>query len=171
MDIVTIGVGGMFTMMYVGISMMILHNLQTFASLSSSLIYVLTPFVLGSVATSGYLIKRNKDYEQVFNNLNSELGKNALSDKTKDAYEEEQDIEFEIELTIQKITNIKVELQEQKRIMETLPTDSSKEEKTIHTTLSNKNVYSDNFLNTSTVNPDQEETKGRSLVLKRSNNN
>lgn len=83
---------------------------------------IIEPFILlaiGIVCGSVYMLKRNRDYKKVFNNLNSGLGENALEenlDKTfESALEEQKQIEEQIETQIRDISLAEVGLQECRR--------------------------------------------------------
>lgn len=54
---------GFITMMYGAIPTLILKNYVTFSSL-----FTFIPFIIGVVGVNGYIIKRNKDYKEVFSN-------------------------------------------------------------------------------------------------------
>lgn len=76
---------------------------------------VLSPFVIGSSATCGFMIKRNKEHKKAFKSLNSQLGENALDESYKkddDAYEEKKEIESLIEAQISEISLAEVLLKE-----------------------------------------------------------
>ena len=64
-----------------------ISELVTYQSVLTS---VLAPFIVSAVITSGYMIKRNRNYTKAFHNLNKKLGKNALSNNKKTVYEEEK---------------------------------------------------------------------------------
>ena len=128
--------GGLFIMTYGQMPLLIVSDYLA----SSSLISIFVPFVGGIVGFSGYMLKRNKDYINAFNHLNNELGENALPDKIKNAYEEQQDIDAKIENKIREISMVEIQLQEQKRINESFSTDSSKKEQTMESVVSKKHT-------------------------------
>ena len=137
-------------------------------SLISVLLNLIGPFAIGTIASTIYKVKCDKNALKAFNKLNSELGENALSDEMTNM--DEKEFNDKIKATMKQIIKDQIELAKQDMIMEILPTDSDKEEKTINTSLSNENVYSNNSLNPSIVNPVHEEIKGCSLVLKKNYN-
>lgn len=128
--------GGLFIMTYGQMPLLIVSDYLA----SSSSISIFVPFVGGIVGFSGYMLKRNKDYINAFNHLNNELGENALSDKIKNVYEEQQDIDAKIENKIREISMVEIQLQEQKRINEAFSTDSSKKEQTMESVASKRHT-------------------------------
>lgn len=185
-DIIIVGLmGGLLTMTYGEMPFLILKDYLP----SLELMTVFTLPIVGIVGVSGYMLKRNKDYINAFNNLNNELGENALPDKIKEAYQEQQDIDDKIKCKIREISIAKIQLQEQKRIIESFSTDSSKKEQTIGSAISKGHTIEeskDTIFNynqedlISFMNEDifigkkiepQTEAKGPSLVLRRKPNN
>lgn len=174
-------IGGMFTMMYSAMTLLMLRDSLAYTSISSSLISILTPFIAGTVVISGYMVKRNQDYKKAFDNLNDELGKNSLPCKIKESYEEQQDINNKIENKMREISIIGIELQEQKRYLESFADGEKEEEQILKTSGTKPHIIKqqkdtcdeisctqdasstfmcqDAFVNT--------EEKGTSLVLKR----
>ena len=127
--------GGLFAMTYGQMPLLIVSDYLA----PSSSISIFVPFVGGIVGFSGYMLKRNKDYINAFNHLNNELSENALSDKIKNVYEEQQDIDAKIENKIREISMVEIQLQEQKRINESF-SDSSKKEQTMESVVSKKHT-------------------------------
>ena len=113
--------GGLLSMMYVDMPfiMMGISETLTYNSLPAALITCFAPLVAGITGVSGYMIKRNKDYMKVFNNLNNDLDENALPEKIKEPSEEQQDIDAKIESKIREISVAGTQLQEQKRMGKT----------------------------------------------------
>ena len=141
MEIMMAGMmGGLFTMMYGDMPLIMLRDSLTYSSVSSSLISILTPLIVGVAGVSGYVVKRNKDYEKTFIILNSELGENALPEKIKEAYEEQQNIDAKIEGKMREISIAAIQLQEQKRIMKSFTDDSDEKEKTLESTVSKEHT-------------------------------
>lgn len=99
-----------------------ISELVTYQSVLTS---VLAPFIVSAVITSGYMIKRNRDYTKAFHNLNKKLGKNALSNNKKTVYEEEKGLSKSISAKIKEVSMILLELQEQKRILESFTNGKS----------------------------------------------
>lgn len=96
----------------------------------------LVPCIIGFTASGGYMIKRNRDYMKAFNNLNNELGKEALPDKM--SKEEQYDISSKIENKIMEIRDASLQLQEQKIIMESFSKDNDKKLQTVESEKVNK---------------------------------
>lgn len=128
--------GGLFTMIYGNLPHLIVMGYIP----SSGLMPLFTPFIAGFMGAIGYMIKRNKDYIHVFNNLNNELGENALPDEIKEEYEKHQDTDAKIENKIRDISKNEIKLYELKRIMETFITGSEDKEKTIKISFSKKHT-------------------------------
>ncbi len=99
-----------------------ISELVTYQSVLTS---VLAPFIVSAVITSGYMIKRNRNYTKAFHNLNKKLGKNALSNNKKTVYEEEKGLSKSISAKIKEVSMILLELQEQKRILESFTNGKS----------------------------------------------
>lgn len=118
---------GFITMIYVDLPLIIVKDYL----FSSGLISMFAPFIAGIMGAGGYMIKRQKDYIKAFNNLNKELGENALPNKIKESYEERKDIDAKIESKINEISKVEFKLQEQKRNLESFSTDDSEKEQTI----------------------------------------
>lgn len=115
--------------------LVVISNLYTNISMTFNvaLTTFITTFLAGITSSSIYMLKRNSDYKKVFNNLNSKLGDDALpekSDKTyKSAYEEQQELVRLIETQIRDISLAEVQLQENKRYLETfIEKEQEKEE-------------------------------------------
>ena len=184
--------GGLLSMMYVDMPfiMMGISETLTYNSLPAALITCFAPLVAGITGVSGYMIKRNKDYMKVFNNLNNDLDENALPEKIKEPSEEQQDIDAKIESKIREISVAGTQLQEQKRIMESFADNGEEKEKKLETSVSKEHTieetrndtifeYTKESL-TSFMDEDifagaeilpQKEEKGPSLVLKKKPNN
>ena len=76
------------------------------------------------------MLKRNKDYKKVFNNINSQLGANALEEvyeKFEGAYEEQQELSKLIETQIRDISLAEVQLQENKRYVDFFITEETRQ--------------------------------------------
>ena len=134
--------GGMLSMLYVDMPFIFMQMSETLTnfSFSSSLMGVFAPLVAGMAGISGYMIKRNKDYIRVFNNLNNDLNENALPEKIKEAREEQQDIDAKIESKIREISIAEAQLQEQKRIMESFADNSEGKKKKLETSVSKEHT-------------------------------
>lgn len=101
-----------------------------------TLISLFTPFIAGAMGTTGYLIKSNRDHMKAFNSLNNQLGENALPKKLKNAYEEQKDLAAKIKSKIDEISSVEVQLQEQKRNLESFSTEDSEKDQTLEESLS-----------------------------------
>ena len=138
-------------------------------SLISVLLNLIGPFAIGTIASTVYKVKCDKDTLKAFNKLNSELGENALSDEMTNM--DEKEFNDKIKDTMKQIIKDKIELAKQDIVMQSFATDdSNNKEKALTTSLPDENIYNNNSLNNSTVNPNQGKIKDRSLVLKRNNN-
>lgn len=104
---------------------------------SLSTAHLFTPFFVRATVVSGYMVKRNKDYLNAFKNLNNELGKNSIPNRSKELDEEQQALNSKIENKIRKISIIILKLQEQKRFIESI-LENSTEVKTIDSTIVKK---------------------------------
>ena len=184
--------GGLVSMMYVDMPFIIMgiSETLTYNSLPAALITCFAPLVAGITGVSGYMIKRNKDYMRVFNNLNNDLNEKALPEKIKEPREEKQDIDSKIESKIREISIAGAQLQEQKRIMESFAENDEEKEKKLETLVSKEHTIEETKEDT-IFGPSQEdlmtfmhegiiddaernsqiEEKGPSLVLRRKPNN
>lgn len=136
-DVIVAGLmGGFLTMMYGELPLLMLKEYIT----SLGLVSLIGPFVIGTVGVSGYMIKRGKDYAKAFNNLNNKLGENSLPVNIKDAYEEQQEIDSKIESKIKEISTMEMQLQEQKRIMESFLKDNDGEAKALESIVSKEHI-------------------------------
>lgn len=181
--------GGVVAMFYFDLPLIMLKNSLIYSSISPNILSVLTPLIAGVVGLSGYMIKRNKDYEKAFNILNRELGENALPNKIKEAYYEKQEIDGKIESKMREISITGIQLQEQKRIMESFIDDSNKKENTLESSNAKEHIIEETIIDT-TIGRNQEdlfasiykniydseerkqqiEEKGHSLVLRKNYN-
>lgn len=122
--IITGLIGITYTLIYLGFPI-ILTSISTRKYMQSTrLMYLFVPLIASFIGVGGYMVKRQKDYMKVFNNLNNELGVNALPKKIKNVEEEKKEIDSKIDKKIGEISIIEAELQEQKRIMESIQKDS-----------------------------------------------
>lgn len=122
---------GMFTMFFGAFPTMIIKDVMPSGSLLTTLAVPFAPLVAGVVGGSAYMLKRNSDYKKAFNNLNAQLGENALVEtyeKFEGAYEEQQELESLIASQIRDISAAEVQLQENKRYLDTFATEEEKKE-------------------------------------------
>ncbi len=136
-------ISGVFAMFFTVMPLIIAR--EYIASLN--LIHVFAPLVIACVGVGGYMIKRNKDYMKAFNNLNKDLGENALPDNIKDVYVENQDIDTKIKNKINEISILENQLQEQKRTMESFSNKSCSPEDTMELSESDKHTIKDSQMN------------------------
>lgn len=114
------GITGMFIMFFTGFPLIMVNDAITYSSTFPSLATTLTPFVAGIVGACGYMVKRNKDHKKVFDNLNYQLGKNALQEKYEKyerTYEEQEEIKALIEKQIRDISLTIIELKEEQQVL------------------------------------------------------
>ena len=88
---------------------------------------ILVPFGIGSVGTYLYMLKRNKDYEKVFDYYNSQLKDNVLPDTLKfdGVFEEKWKIRFLIEKEIQDISTATIKLNDEKEALKTIENEKN----------------------------------------------
>lgn len=130
---VSAGISGLFTMFFTVFPLMMVNDAITYSSVFSSLATTFTPFVAGIVGACGYMVKRNKDHKKVFDNLNSQLGENALPEKYEKyegAYEEQQEIKVLIEKQIRDISLAIIQLKEEQQVLESMISTKESETKT-----------------------------------------
>lgn len=123
------GLSGMFTMFFTGFPLMMVNYSSVFSSLATTF----TPFIAGIVGACGYMVKRNKDHKKVFDNLNSQLGENALPEKYEKyegAYEEQEEIKSLIEKQIRDISLAVIQLKEEQQGLESIISTKESETKT-----------------------------------------
>ena len=177
-------IGGLLAMSYVALPFITLNIVSTY---STSLLTILSPFIIGIVGSSGYIIKKIKDSRIVFNELNAELGEYALSDKIKDSSKERLDIDKKINDKIKEICIIRLQLKEENSSMESF-NDSNEQVKKIgqqnlkEYSIEGKkedNILKDNqddlmsFMETDIFNNEEDisyEDKGPTLVKRKSSN-
>lgn len=123
-------ISGLFTMAFGSFPTMVIKDIMPSSSVLGTLAVPLAPLVAGVVGGSAYMIKRNKDHKKVFDNLNAQLGENALEEnldkRFESAYEEQQEIERLIETQIRDISLAEFQLQENKRCLDTFMTEEDK---------------------------------------------
>ena len=178
LDILIAGLsGGALTLIYGDMPLIILRDSLTYSSTSSSLIVVFAPLIMGFVGISGYMVNRNNNYKKTFNILNSKMDHNALPYEIKDAYEEQQNINAKEEKIIGDISAILIQLQEQKRIMESFVNESEENGKKLETSVAeeyritighsreylNPSMHEDNNVKEGPANVEE----GPALVLRR----
>lgn len=145
------------------------------SSISSTLIYTFAPFAIGTICTSGYMIKRNKDCKKVFDKFNSELGENALPNEIDEVCVECKDIESKIEDKIKEISIVMAQMQIQKRELESFIDNENQKEQTLNPSFDKEYIIQNlrkNMLETdSTTIDDEQGEKGYQLVLRRTSFN
>lgn len=112
-------ISGVFTMTIATFPILMVPSSSVLARLTVPIVSLIT----GIVGSSAYMSKRNKDHRKVFDNLNSQLGENALIEnldkKIESDLEEQKEIETLIENQIRNISLTEVQLQETKRHLDT----------------------------------------------------
>lgn len=122
---------GIITMLSFTFPTMILKDALSSSSILAALTVPIVSYVAGVVGGSVYMSKRNSDYKKAFNNLNAQLDENALVEtykKFEDAYEEKRELESLIASQIRNISIAEVELQENKRYLDTFAPEKEKKE-------------------------------------------
>ncbi len=171
-------IGGCFTMACFDVPLLLLQN---YGSVFSGLSFVLAPFIIGTVGVSGYVIKRDKDSKKVFDNLNEQLGENALPDKEKKAYEELKDIDAKLKRKIREVSILKIQLQDQKKVLESFKSAETEKEQILEPSVEQKNTiqnpkevntYNQDYLyeyidRSPSINTDMETEKGPTLSLRK----
>ena len=125
---------GMFTMFFWSFPTIFIKDIMPSGSLLTTLAVPFAPLVAGVVGGSAYMLKRNSNYKKVFNNLNAQLGENALVEtyeQFESAYEEQQELESLIANQIRDIIVAEVRLQENKRYLDTFVTEEEKKEEVL----------------------------------------
>ena len=103
--------------------MMVDEAIPYSSSILSLLATTLAPFAVGIGGASLYMAKKNKDQKKVFNNLNSQLGENALTEKLGkfgSDYEEKNKIDGLIRRQINDTSFAVIQLKKQERVLENL---------------------------------------------------
>lgn len=155
------------------------------SAISSLLATTLAPFAVGIGGASLYMAKKNKDQKKVFNNLNSQLGENALTEKLGkfgSDYEERNKIDGLIRRQIKDTSFAVIQLKKQERVLENLVSEKQSEacaeskDKTMdyENILSqglNINHESERYIDENLDNSlPVEEKEGPTLVKRRTNN-
>ena len=117
-DITVFGwLGGVFFFMLYYFPSANIEVLKNIVSQLNSLTYF-SPLIISGLLGTSYVLKRNKDYKIAFQNINNELGENAISLITNE--EEEEKWENELENLIQNSSDKRLELETEKRKYENL---------------------------------------------------
>lgn len=101
-----------------------------FSTLPSCLMTIFTPFIVSAIGTFGYMVKRNSDYKKAFNNINSQLGVNALPKRyvsRKKADEKRQSIKMLLEKQISDISLAVIQLKEEQHVLDSISSSDSSE--------------------------------------------
>ena len=131
---------GLGTMIFVEFPF--LFTLAADSSVIVNSVPILVPFAIGSVGTYLYMLKRNRNYEKVFNYYNSQLKDNALSDTLKfdGVFEEFSEIRSLIEKEIQDISTATIKLNDEKEALETKESKKNMDE--LHDSTEEMTYYS-----------------------------
>ena len=177
---------GLVIMLFFSMSQNLAQNFFEYSSSTLfQIIYSFAPYAIGFAGFGGYMTKRNKDYKKAFDNLNSELGENALTDKELGI--EKADIGFRTRNTIKDISSILMQLHEQKRVLEAFIDNEEQKGNTLElittkehpiTTEKATNIFTNDTQENSYLSMDEAictdkdmEEKGPTLVKKSKNNN
>lgn len=156
---------GLFAMIFTVLPLMTIKDTLTYISLFTSLSTVFLPFIIGAVATSIYVIKRNKYYKKVFDIFNLKLEGNSLEEMYKNidgAYEEQEKIKSLIKNQIKDISLTKVQLQENKiNLSSNFSEENSKKETSEQTMQAQNNMA----FNHDTIYGQEEPTEEPKLSL------
>lgn len=157
--------------LYVGILTLFLYILPFFIItnyITSPNVFIplWAPLFIGIAAPGGYMIKKIKDYKKAYYKLKSELN-SVFPDQLK-MLEKQENIDSKIENTIKEISSSEIQLQEQKRIIESFP-HVYNEEKDYTNGKTKPMIPFENFTTSLDNKNPQLEEKGRSLCLKRNN--
>lgn len=120
------GVGIAAGMILYNLPLIYLAGLEDMA-LQVSALQILVPGIIGGVLTTGYGIKRRKDYKDAFNNLNRELCENTISNISN--YEEEKQLDKDLEQLMSDVCTDKLQLEQEKRKLEILSLNESNNSK------------------------------------------
>lgn len=101
-------------------------TMETFADFGKYIAMCFSPTLVVAPISLPYFIKRNKDFNNAFNNLNQSLGENALSEKPNAEYEDELD--YMISKKIGELVELGMEIKETKHTLERAITDQTKKE-------------------------------------------
>ena len=155
------------------------------SAISSLLATTLAPFAVGIGGASLYMAKKNKDQKKVFNNLNSQLGENALTEKLGkfgSDYEERNKIDGLIRRQIKDTSFAVIQLKKQERVLENLVSakqseacaeskDKTMDYENILSQGLNINHESERYIDENLDNSlPVEEKEGPTLVKRRTNN-
>lgn len=157
-------ISGTFAMFFGAFPTIMIRDAMPSGSLLTTSAVPLAPLAIGVIGGSAYMLKRNSDYKKAFNNLNAQLGENALEEnldkRFEDAFEEQKEIESLLERQIRDISLTEVQLQETKRYLDTHVTEKEKkkdseEHKRTNSILDNLGKKSvENIINDPTPFPD-----------------
>lgn len=128
--------GGAFSMFLTNMPLLALKDTLANSFILPGIAPILVPLIAGTSVVGGYMVKRHKDQLKAFNNLNSELGENALSEKIKEPYKEQQEIDAKIEDKLREISAVNSQLQEQKRTLELFTNNEEQEERELEPLIS-----------------------------------
>lgn len=156
---------GLFAMIFTVLPFMMIKDTLTYISLFTSLSTVFVPFIIGAVAISVYMIKRNKYYKKVFDIFNLKLEGNSLEEMYKNidgAYEEQEKIKSLIKNQIKDISLIEVQFRESKICLESNFNEENNKKETLEQTMQAKNTMT---FNHDTIYGQEESTEEQQLNL------
>ena len=110
-------IAGVFASGIIGIPFITFNSIAAGSTILAKTLSVFWPLVIGSMGTFVYFLQRNKDYEKVFNNYNSQLEDEALSDtfgKNYNPGDEYSEIKELIEKQVKDISTVIIKLNDEK---------------------------------------------------------
>lgn len=134
---------GVFASGIVGIPFITFNSIAATSTILARTLSVFWPLVIGSMGTFVYFIKRNKDYEKVFNNYNSQLEDEALPDtfgKNYDASDENSEIKALIEKQVRDTSTAIIKLNDEKVSLEVKENEQNVDE--LHDSTEEMTYYS-----------------------------
>lgn len=171
--LITLG-GSIGIMMLATLPFITAETLLSSCSILEKDIMFISSLVCGGIAPNIYLIKRNKDKKNVFNNINKTLGDNSLPEKIKSAHDEERELKSLIEKEIREISLAEIQLIEQKEVLERITSEDTndKQKGNVHCSTLSNIIYEeeqkeiDNGINTLNNIAEQKTNKQKKLIRK-----
>lgn len=108
------------------IAIFVSNGYISFTDSISSFISICSPFIVGSLATGGYFMKKSKDMTTVFNHFNSQLWDLGISEVV--VYQKKEELERLLKKKIQVIVEKEVQLQKEKSILSDMIVDDDKQD-------------------------------------------
>ena len=136
-------IAGVFASGIIGIPFITFNSIAAGSTILAKTLSVFWPLVIGSMGTFVYFLQRNKDYEKVFNNYNSQLEDEALPDtfgKNYDASDENSEIKALIEKQVRDISTAIIKLNDEKEALEVKENEQNVDE--LHDSTEEMTYYS-----------------------------